>query len=87
MLSGSKDSSIKLYDFRKIGPDEAGELMTFKDQENDVTALEWHPVHEELFVSAGNNGTKPPTQGDSNFILNGKLIYWLASGEMIQKID
>ena len=46
-----------------------------------MTALEWHPVHEELFVSTGNNGTK--ANNDPNFELNGKLIYWLASGEMI----
>jgi len=83
LLSGSKDNSIKLYDFWKIGDENSGEMLTFKDNDNDVTALEWHPIHEELFVSAGNNGTKNPHPGDNTFVLNGKLIYWLATGEMI----
>jgi len=81
-LSGSKDNSIKLFDLWKIGDEERhGELEKFSDIDNDVTALEWHPVHEELFVSSGNNGTKP--NGDPEFILNGKLHYWLASGELL----
>ena len=83
LLSGSNDSTVKLYDIRKLGDtDYSCELHTFEEEDNDITALEWHPVHEDMFVSAGHNVTKPVSQDP-----NGKLIFWMAQGKMVQRIN
>ena len=50
---------VQLYDIRMLK-----ELASFRGHNRDVTYASWHPLHEELFVSGGHDGS---------------MIYWLAS--------
>ncbi|XVF03658.1 hypothetical protein REPUB_Repub05bG0012200 [Reevesia pubescens] len=43
---------IKLYDIRAMK-----ELESFRGHRKDVTALAWHPFHEEYFVSGSFDGS------------------------------
>ena len=52
-------AELQLYDIRMLK-----ELASFRGHNRDVTYASWHPVHEELFVSGGHDGS---------------MIYWLAS--------
>lgn len=40
------------------------EFANFRGHSREVTCCEWHPAHEELFVSGASDGT---------------LMYWMAS--------
>ncbi|XP_078178962.1 transducin/WD40 repeat-like superfamily protein isoform X2 [Carex rostrata] len=51
VLTASKDQTIKLYDIRSMK-----ELESFRGHSKDVTALAWHPFHEEYFVSGSFDG-------------------------------
>ena len=51
--------AVQLYDIRMLK-----ELASFRGHNRDVTYASWHPLHEELFVSGGHDGS---------------MIYWLAS--------
>ncbi|ONM34535.1 Flowering time control protein FY [Zea mays] len=51
VLTASKDQIIKLYDIRSMK-----ELQSFRGHTKDVTALAWHPFHEEYFVSGSFDG-------------------------------
>ena len=57
ILSGGRDQVLKIFDIRMMKP-----LQTYKGQNKDITSLCWHPVHEDLFVSGGYDGS---------------LLYWL----------
>src|SRR5690348_5294474 len=64
LLTASRDQSIRLFDIRTMK-----DVQTFKGHKREVTgassshllltlsALAWHPFHEELFVSAGFDGS------------------------------
>jgi polyadenylation factor subunit 2 len=52
LLSGAKDHKVKLVDIRKMNR----ELATFGGHRAEVSALDWHPVHERLFSSATMDG-------------------------------
>lgn len=49
---------LKLYDIRST----MKELQTFRGHKREVTALSWHPYHEDMFASGG---------------FDGYIIYWL----------
>lgn len=51
VLSSGKDSKIRLVDVRNMS-----EWMTFQGHERDVFTVEWHPIHEDLFVSGSFTG-------------------------------
>jgi WD40 repeat protein len=64
-LSASRDQSIKLWDLRNL----ADPIRTFQGQGAAVTSLAWHPVHEDMWVSGG---------------MDGSLAYWLADKDKPQ---
>ncbi|GAY48628.1 hypothetical protein CUMW_113150 [Citrus unshiu] len=65
VLTASKDQIIKvLYDIRAMK-----ELESFRGHRKDVTALAWHPFHEEYFVSGS---------------LDGSIFHWLVGHETPQ---
>jgi len=51
LLTASRDQQIKLYDIRTMR-----EIQTFKGHKREVCSLAWHPIHEDFFVSGGNDG-------------------------------
>ena len=51
LLTGSMDTTIKLFDLRKMQ-----ELYTFQGHKKDVWCLSWHPMHHGLFASGGRDG-------------------------------
>jgi len=59
LLSCSRDQVCKIYDIRM-----GRELSNFHGHSREVTCCEWHPNHEELFVSGGSDGS---------------LMFWLAN--------
>ncbi|KAH9548884.1 hypothetical protein CY35_11G110400 [Sphagnum magellanicum] len=61
VLTASRDQTIKLHDVRTFK-----ELETYHGHQKDVTALAWHPYHEELFVSGSSDGS---------------MIHWLVGHE------
>ena len=50
--SGPACRGAQLFDVRTMR-----EVSTFKQHKREITALAWHPVHPELFVSGGFDGT------------------------------
>lgn len=48
LLSASKDHALKVTDIRTMK-----EMQIFKGHETEVNTLTWHPIHEEIFCSAG----------------------------------
>ncbi|CAK9865611.1 unnamed protein product [Sphagnum jensenii] len=60
VLTASWDQTIKLHDVRTFK-----ELETYHEHQKEVTALAWHPHHEELFVSGSSDGS---------------MIHWLVGG-------
>ena len=61
ILSGSKDHLVKVTDIRMMK-----ELQVFKGHDSEVNTLKWHPVHENIFCSAGADR---------------KIIYWKVGQE------
>jgi polyadenylation factor subunit 2 len=57
LLSASKDHSLKVIDIRVMK-----EMQIFRGHEMEVNTISWHPSIEELFCSAGADGS---------------IIYWL----------
>ncbi|CAD5121786.1 DgyrCDS10263 [Dimorphilus gyrociliatus] len=53
LLTASKDHLLKLYDLRNMKQ----ELQIFKGHKKEATACSWNPIHENLFVSAGSDGS------------------------------
>jgi len=51
LLTASRDQQIKLYDIRTMR-----EIQNFKGHKREVCSLAWHPIHEDFFVSGGNDG-------------------------------
>uniref|UniRef100_A0A7S4CXK8 Guanine nucleotide-binding protein subunit beta-like protein n=1 Tax=Eutreptiella gymnastica TaxID=73025 RepID=A0A7S4CXK8_9EUGL len=51
LLSCGKDYTIKLTDIRMMQ-----ELYTFDGHKRDVTCIDWHPCHPDLFVSGCADG-------------------------------
>ena len=51
LLTGSRDSSLKVHDIRTMK-----EFNVFQRHEDQVTVVAWHPYKEELFASASHNG-------------------------------
>ena len=56
LLSASKDHTLKVIDIRNMK-----EIQSFKGHEKEVNTVSWHPVHEEIFCSAG---------------VDSSIIYW-----------
>ena len=52
ILTASRDQTCKVYDVRM-----QAELATFIGHGKDITQSGWHSVHEELFVSGGQDGS------------------------------
>lgn len=50
-LSASRDCTIRLWDMRKMK-----EIVNFQGHTKDVTRIRWHPTHDDLFASCGNDG-------------------------------
>ena len=61
IISGSKDHTVKVSDIRMMK-----ELQIFKGHDSEVNTLAWHPIHEEIFCSAGADQT---------------IIYWKVGQE------
>ncbi len=61
ILSGSKDHTVKVSDIRMMK-----ELQIFKGHDSEVNTLAWHPIHEDIFCSAGADQ---------------KIIYWKVGEE------
>ena len=61
ILSGSKDHTVKVSDLRMMK-----ELQIFKGHDSEVNTLAWHPIHEDIFCSAGADQ---------------KIIYWKVGEE------
>ena len=61
ILSGSKDHTVKVSDIRMMK-----EIQVFKGHDSEVNTLAWHPIHEEIFCSAGADQ---------------KIIYWKVGQE------
>lgn len=59
LLAGSRDQVLRIYDVRTMK-----ELQSFKGHKKEVNCVKWHPVHEDLFVSGGADGS---------------IYYWLAN--------
>lgn len=51
-ITGSRDHLIKLFDLRTLK-----ELTVYRGHKREITALAWHPVHEEMYASAGADGS------------------------------
>jgi WD40 repeat protein len=51
VLTASRDQLIKMFDIRTMK-----EIQTFRGHKREVTALAWHPFHEDMFVSGGFDG-------------------------------
>lgn len=60
-LSGSKDHTVKVSDIRMMK-----ELQVFKGHDSEVNTIAWHPLHEDIFCSAG---------------VDQKIIYWKLGAE------
>eukprot|EP00117_Sycon_ciliatum_P043167 scpid81393/ scgid31290/ pre-mRNA 3&apos; WD repeat-containing protein 33; WD repeat-containing protein WDC146 len=52
LLTASRDHLIKLWDIRMMK-----ELVTFRGHKKEVHAVAWHPIHEDLCVSGGGDGS------------------------------
>lgn len=64
LLSASRDNLLKLYDLRMMK-----ELQSFKGHMKEVTTAAWHPVHERMFCSGGQDGS---------------ILYWVVGQEKPQ---
>eukprot|EP01105_Mastigella_eilhardi_P020842 TRINITY_DN4_c0_g3_i1.p1 TRINITY_DN4_c0_g3~~TRINITY_DN4_c0_g3_i1.p1 ORF type:complete len:563 (+),score=127.18 TRINITY_DN4_c0_g3_i1:23-1690(+) len=51
-VSASRDHLLKLFDIRMMK-----ELMCFRGHKREVATVAWHPIHEDLFASAGFEGS------------------------------
>lgn len=51
LISGSQDQLIKIYDIRTMR-----EVQSFRGHAQQVTCMEWHPVHEDFFASGSHDG-------------------------------
>eukprot|EP00127_Corallochytrium_limacisporum_P006892 Clim_evm7s237 gene=Clim_evmTU7s237 len=61
LLTCSRDKLIRLYDIRVMR-----EIQVFRGHQDEAMSISWHPIHENLFVSGGSDGS---------------TIYWLADHE------
>lgn len=52
VATASRDQSVKVYDIRAMK-----ELYTMRGHAKEVCSLEWHPVHHDLLVSGGSEGS------------------------------
>jgi WD40 repeat protein len=52
LLSASRDATVKLWDARMMA-----EVCRFVGHSADVTGVDWHPTHPDLFASCGMDGT------------------------------
>lgn len=64
VLTGCRDQTCKVWDIRM-----QAELGTYSGHRTDITQVAWHPLHEEVFVSGGADGS---------------LSYWLAGRSLPQ---
>ena len=67
IISGSKDHTVKVTDIRMMK-----EFQVFKGHDSEVNTLRWHPIHEDIFCSAGADQ---------------KIIYWKVGQEKNYVID
>ena len=61
LLTGGKDQVLRVYDLRMFR-----ELQHFQGHNKEVSMLKWHPIHQDLFASAG---------------IDGQLMFWLVGTE------
>ncbi|XP_072021412.1 pre-mRNA 3' end processing protein WDR33-like [Amphiura filiformis] len=52
LLTASRDHLCKLFDIRTMK-----EMYVFRGHKKEATAISWHPIHEDLFVSGGSDGS------------------------------
>ncbi|KAI8904874.1 WD40-repeat-containing domain protein [Gorgonomyces haynaldii] len=52
LLTACRDHLVRIYDIRTMK-----ELKVFRGHEKEVQSIAWHPVHENLFVSGGWEGS------------------------------
>ncbi|KAH6582238.1 hypothetical protein BASA50_008024 [Batrachochytrium salamandrivorans] len=52
LLTASRDQLVRTYDIRTMK-----ELQVFKGHKREVQSIRWHPVHENMFVSGGWEGS------------------------------
>jgi WD40 repeat protein len=64
-LSGSRDQHLKLWDLRAL--DEP--IRDYACENKGVTSIAWHPVHEDMWVSGG---------------MDGSMSYWVSQHEHAQ---
>lgn len=50
--TASRDMTVKLYDLRSMG-----EVSTLKGHQKEVCSLDFHPLHNDLLVSGGSEGS------------------------------
>ena len=53
LLTASRDHLLKLFDIRNLKE----EMQTFRGHKKEVSCVQWHPVHEGMFASGGNDGS------------------------------
>ena len=53
LVTASRDHLLKLFDIRNLKE----ELQTFRGHKKEVSCVQWHPVHEGMFASGGNDGS------------------------------
>ena len=63
LATAAKDSALRVFDIRNL----SAECLVYHGHDSDVTAIGWHPQHERLILSGGNNGS---------------LCYWIINGDM-----
>jgi polyadenylation factor subunit 2 len=52
LLSASADRTARVFDIRT-----GKELQTFFGHETEISCCNWHPIHENLFVTCGFDGS------------------------------
>jgi len=52
ILSAARDSQIKLWDTRTMK-----EVTSFSGSEAPINCATWHPIHSDMFVSGGHDGS------------------------------
>merc|ERR1712154_694523 len=53
LLTASRDHLLELFDIRNLKE----EMQTFRGHKKEVSCVQWHPVHEGMFASGGNDGS------------------------------
>lgn len=52
VATASRDSTVKVFDIRAMR-----ELVTLRGHKKEVCSLAWHPIHSDILVSGGSEGS------------------------------